>query len=309
MKLVVLGAGGGLGRNAVDAALAAGHEVRAMVRDPKRVALPAAVEVIAGDAARADDVARAMTGMHAALFCVNPPISDWLTAFPPLVASAIEGARRTGARLVFPANVWIYGRGKPGDLIAEDRAPAPISKRGAMRAEHEAQIRGAGIKYALLRLPEFYGPHVVTLTPRMIRAALEGKRARWPGPLDVAIELVYMPDAAVAMVAVAARGEDDVVHLPGVRTTPREFIAAAFAAVGAPLRASGTPAWLLSLAGVFDSTIRSVADIGHLWTHPILLDGTRYTSRYGAPPVTPLPAALATTIAWLRAAKDVRMQG
>ena len=178
-----------------------------------------------------------------------------------------------------------------------------------MRAEHEAQIRSAGIKYALLRLPEFYGPHVVTLTPRMLRAALDGTRARWPGPLDVPIELVYMPDAAIAMVAVAARDEDDVVHLPGVRTTARGFIAAAFAAVGNPVRASGTPSWLLALAGVFDSTIRSVADIGHLWTHPILLDGARYASRYGAPPMTPLPEALATTLAWLRTAKDVRMQG
>jgi nucleoside-diphosphate-sugar epimerase len=194
-------------------------------------------------------------------------------------------------------------------LIAEDRAPAPISKRGIMRAEHEAQIRGAGIKYALLRLPEFYGPHVVTLTPRMIRAALDGTRARWPGPLDVPIELVYMPDAAVAMIAVAARGEDDVVHLPGVHTTARAFIAAAFAAVGAPMRASGTPAWLLSLAGLFDATIRSVADIGHLWTHPIMLDGARYASRYGAPRVTPLPEALAATVAWLRTATSVRLQG
>jgi nucleoside-diphosphate-sugar epimerase len=36
MKLAVLGAGGGPGRNAVDAALAAGHAVVALVRDPRR---------------------------------------------------------------------------------------------------------------------------------------------------------------------------------------------------------------------------------------------------------------------------------
>jgi nucleoside-diphosphate-sugar epimerase len=175
--------------------------------------------------------------------------------------------------------------------------------------DHEAQIRSAGIKYALLRLPEFYGPHVVTLTPRMIRAAMAGTRARWPGPLDLPIELVYMPDAATAMVTVAASGEDDVVHLPGVRTTAREFIAAAFAAVGKPVRASGTPPWLLAFAGMFDATIRSIADIGHLWTHPILFDGARYARRYGAPPVTPLATAIAATIAWLREANDTRLQG
>lgn len=309
MKLVVLGAGGGLGRNVVDAALAAGHEVRAMVRDPARISLPAGVEVVGGDATRTDDVVRAMSTMDAAIFCVNPPFSTWLEAFPPLITTAIEGARRTGARLVFPANVWIFGRGKPGDLVDEDRAPAPISRRGAMRAEHEARIRSAGIKYALVRLPEFYGPHVVTLTPRVIRAAIAGARARWPGPLDLPIELVFMPDAALAMIAVAARGEDDVVHVPGVRTTARDFIAAAFQATGKPVRASATPAWLLSLAGLFDKTIRSAADIGHLWTHPILLDGTRFTARYGAPVVTPLTTGVDATVRWLRAAGDVRMQG
>jgi uncharacterized protein YbjT (DUF2867 family) len=115
VKLVVLGAGGGLGRNAVDAALAAGHEVRAMVRDPKRVQMPTGVEMVTGDAGRADDVARAMDSTDAALFCVNPKLSAWLTEFPPLITSAIQGARRSGSRLVFPANVWIFGRGRPGD--------------------------------------------------------------------------------------------------------------------------------------------------------------------------------------------------
>ena len=133
MKLVVLGAGGGLGRNAIDAALAAGHEVRAFVRDPAKLALPGAVTVLTGDARRADDVGRALAGTDAALFCVNPPITAWLTEFPPLIAAAIEGAGRSGARLVFPANVWIYGRGRPGELVAEQQAPAPISQRGRTR--------------------------------------------------------------------------------------------------------------------------------------------------------------------------------
>lgn len=307
MKLVVLGAGGGLGRNAIDAALAAGHEVRAFVRDPAKLALPGAVTVLTGDARRADDVGRALAGTDAALFCVNPPITAWLTEFPPLIAAAIEGARRSGARLVFPANVWIYGRGRPGELVAEQQPPAPISQRGRLRAELEAAIRGAGIRYAMVRLPEFYGPHVVTLTPRVIRAALEGTRARWPGPLDVPIELVYMPDAARALVTVAARDEDDVVHLPGVRTTARALIAAAFAAVGRPPRASGTPPWLLSIAGLFDASIRAAADISHLWTHPILLDGSRYQARYGPPPITPLDTAMATTVAWHRATPQLRL--
>ena len=51
---------------------------------------------------------------------------------------------------------------------------------------------------------EFYGPSVNSLTTRVIRAALDDGRVLWPGPLDVAIELVYMPDAARALVEIAA---------------------------------------------------------------------------------------------------------
>jgi dTDP-4-dehydrorhamnose reductase len=196
MRIAVLGAGGGLGRNVVDAARAAKHDVVALVRDPKRAALPDDVTTVVGNAIRVDDVVRAMTGADATMFCVNPPFASWLTTFRPLLACAIAAARQTNSRLVFPANVWIYGAGCVNELIAESRVPSPTSRRGKLRAEMEQRIHAAGIRYAMIRLPEFYGPSVVSLTARVFRAALADRRALWPGPLDVTIELVYMPDAA-----------------------------------------------------------------------------------------------------------------
>ena len=76
MRIAVLGAGGGLGRNVVDAARAARHDVVALVRDPKRAALPDDVTTVVGDATRVDDVVRAMTGADATMFCVNPPFAS-----------------------------------------------------------------------------------------------------------------------------------------------------------------------------------------------------------------------------------------
>jgi hypothetical protein len=66
--------------------------------------------------------------------------------------------------------------------------------------------------------------------------------------------------------------------------------------------------WLLSAAAAFDATVRGVADVGRLWTHPILLDGTSYTARFGAIPRTPLADAIATTLAWHRAHPEIRLQ-
>jgi nucleoside-diphosphate-sugar epimerase len=311
MRITVLGAGGGLGRNVVDAARAAEHEVIALVRDPGRVEMPPGVTTVAGDATRVDDVARAMDGADATMFCVNPPFATWLTTFPPLLDAAIAAATKTGTRLVFPANVWIYGRGRDGDLVDEARAASPTSKRGRLRARMEQQLRDAGIRHAMIRLPEFYGPSVTTLTAHVFRAALAGKRALWPGRLDVTIELVYMPDAARALVDVggAAGCDAAVFHLPGARTTPRELVARVYAAAGAKPRVTGIAGPLLSLAGAFDATIRGAADIGHLWTHPILLDGRAFRARFGDVPVTPLDDAITTTLDWHRARPELRLQG
>ena len=309
MRIAVLGAGGGLGRNVVDAARAAKHDVVALVRDPKRAELPDDVTTVVGDATHVDDVVRAMAGADATMFCVNPPFATWLTTFPPLLACAIAAARKTNTRLVFPANVWIYGPGRAGELVAETRAPAPTSQRGKLRAEMEQQIRAAGIRYAIVRLPEFYGPNVVSVPAPVFQAALADRRALWPGSLDVAVELVYIPDAGRAMVAVAAAADCDgaTFHLPGARTTPRQFVELVYQAAGRKPRAFGVPRWVLSTAGVFDANVRGVADIAHLWTHPILLDGAKYSARFGAIPLTPLADAIATTLAWHRAHPAFRL--
>ncbi len=174
----------------------------------------------------------------------------------------------------------------------------------------EQRIRLAGVRWAMVRLPEFYGPSVVTLTARVFRAALADRRALWPGPSEVEIELVYMPDAARVLVEVAVAADCDgaLFHLPGARTTPRGFVELVYRAAGREPRMFGVPPWLLSAVAAFDATVRGVADVGHLWTHPILLDGASYTARFGAIPQTPLADAIATTLAWHRAHPQLRLQ-
>lgn len=310
MRLLVLGAAGGLGRNAIDAALEAGHHVSAFMRGPRRDAPLRGSQLLTGDAGSPEDVRRAMAGHDIALFCVNPPFSEWAQRFPTLLRTSIEAARTTGIRLVFPANVWIYGNGDPSMLVDETRVPDPISKHGRVRASMERELIESGIRWTMVRLPEFYGPHVVTLAARIFRAAIHHRRVLWPGPLHVDMEMAYMPDAARGFVRVACASDVDqqCFHLPGIRTTPAAFIRRVFDAAGLPMRATGLPSWVLSIAGLFDATARSARDIMHLWTHPVFLDGTRYRQRFGDMPQTDLDRAIATTLAWHRENRQVSLQ-
>jgi hypothetical protein len=111
------------------------------------------------------------------------------------------------------------------------------------------------------------------------------------------------------MVAVAAAADCDgaTFHLPGAGRRRARFVELVYQAAGRKPRAFGVPRWVLSIAGVFNANARGVADIAHLWTHPILLDGAKYSARFGAIPLTPLADAIATTLAWHRAHPAFRL--
>ena len=210
---------------------------------------------------------------------------------------------------MFPANVWIYGPGRAGDLVAELRSSSPTSQRGELRAAMERQICAAGIRYAIVRLPEFYGPSV-TRRRRACSAAPWAIGARSGRDRSTpAIELVYMPDAARALVEVATAADCDaaVFNLPGAQTTPRQFVEIVYRAAGRKPRVFAVSRWLLVSRERARCELRGVTDISHVWSQPILLDGTNTRTRFGAIPLTPLADAIATTIAWHRAHPELRL--
>jgi putative NADH-flavin reductase len=72
MKLTIVAATGGIGRQALEQALAAGHDVTAVVRDPGK--LSRAVRAVAVDLAAADPwvLVPAVAGADAVLSCLGP---------------------------------------------------------------------------------------------------------------------------------------------------------------------------------------------------------------------------------------------
>ncbi len=308
MRILVTGANGGLGRNVVEAAARRGHEVRALVRDARRAPALEGVEWVGADARDRDAVAKAAKGCGALFHLVNVNFgADWVAATAELLEVAIHACRASDARLVFPANVWIYGRGT-GALVAEDATPAPCSVKGAARLAKEKRIRASGVRFVMVRLPEFYGPHVQTLTGPPLLALSKRATATWFGPPDVDVELVFMPDGAAALVEAGVGGADgDVFHLPGAApTTPRRFFELARElAGGGGFRA--VPAWVVRAAGLVSPKARGFADILHLWTDPILLDGAKLRARFPALVPTSYRDGLAATLAWLRQNPDAKM--
>lgn len=73
MRLAIFGATGGIGRHVLAQAIAAGHEVAVLVRDPgKLTSVAADVRVVSGDITRREDVAAAISGCEAVISALGP---------------------------------------------------------------------------------------------------------------------------------------------------------------------------------------------------------------------------------------------
>ncbi|WP_349369406.1 NAD(P)H-binding protein [Salinarimonas sp.] len=131
---LVTGITGNTGAAAARALLASGRRVRALVRSPEKARAWAAqgVEIVTGDVASADDLARAMAGVEGA-YLLAPP--DYSASGFVARAAAIAGAARAAAeaaglpRLVFLSSEGAHlpdGTGVIESLHAAEQALAGL---------------------------------------------------------------------------------------------------------------------------------------------------------------------------------------
>jgi nucleoside-diphosphate-sugar epimerase len=309
-NVLIGGATGALGYSTTLEAQTAGHRVRVLARNPASPLIPAGVDVVKGTAESVEDLRRAADSCEAVFYCLNVPITEWEMKMKALLTNALAACKAAGARLVFPGNVWVFGDGVPWEKVGESRPLAPSSKKGRLRARLERMLAESGARYTIVRLPEFYGPNVSNpLMGSPFEAALAGRTINWlGGHLDVRVEYVYMPDAAKAMVeAGTAEGVDgETFHVPGGETTPREFWGEVAKIAGAGSRVRAVPTWALKAFGLFKGEAREFADILHLWSDPVLLEGAKYEARFGRVPRTPYAEGIRRTLAWYASRRSTK---
>lgn len=138
MQVTVFGATGGTGREVVSAALAAGHDVRVLVRDPAAVgALPEAVHAEVGDARDAAAVARAVLGSEGIISAIGSHTLGRSTLITDCMTT-IVGALHPSTRLLAVSTVGANGSGSQMPLPV--RATISLVLRNAID-DHEGQER------------------------------------------------------------------------------------------------------------------------------------------------------------------------
>jgi putative NADH-flavin reductase len=99
MRLFILGATGGTGRQLIDQALARGHEVTAFVRSPEKLgARREGPSVRQGDPRDAAALAAALPGHDAVLSALGPPGARRSTILPDSARSTVSAMQSAGIR-------------------------------------------------------------------------------------------------------------------------------------------------------------------------------------------------------------------
>lgn len=178
MKLLVLGATGGTGRQLVARALARGHEVTALVRSPDKMGVTGSerLKVVQGDPLQPTQVTAALSGQDAILSALGPRSGRDDRLIPAaseamvraMVATGVDRALIVSSALLYPQRQLI------GRVM---RALIAGSLRGA--AMGEAQLQRSDARFTIVR-PVRLTDAAPTGRARVFRDRLP------PAPLSVA---------------------------------------------------------------------------------------------------------------------------
>ena len=302
---VVVGAGP-IGTATAELLARQGHTVRIVTRSGGRPGGDV-VERIAADANNTERLIELTRGAEALYNCANPPYDRWPAEWPPLAASLLRAAERTGAVLVTMSNLYGYG---PTDHSMTESDPLRASgAKGRVRAamwEEAVRAHEAGRACVTeARASDYFGPGVrgqsVTLGERTLPALLRGRPIHIFGNPDALHSWTYVPDIASALVRLATdeRAWGQAWHVPtNPPATTRALLerAARIAGVAEP-RVRPYADWQLRLAGWFNPAARELSEIRYQFDRPFVMDSSRFETTFGAQP-TPMNDALRESLEW-----------
>jgi len=275
-----------------------GHEVRVVTR---RGAGPSTVERVAADATDQARLTALAAGADALYNCANPPYHRWPQEWPPLHASLLAAAERTGAVLVTASN--LYGYGPVTGPITEQTPLASHHPKLRIRADmwrDALRAHQAGrVRVTEARASDYLGPGAASLfTTVVLPGVRRGRTVAVPAALDAPHSHTFTGDVGVTLATLATdpRAWGQAWHVPTpAPLTLRELAVrvAELLAAPPPRLRTMSPA-LLRLAGLVNAEAREFVKVRYQFDHPWVLDSSAAQATFGLTPTSTDDALLAT---------------
>ncbi|MFI5152578.1 MAG: NAD-dependent epimerase/dehydratase family protein [Chitinophagales bacterium] len=287
-KHIILGAGGAIAKALTQVLLSKGESVRLVSRNPS---LLAGTEVFPADITDLQQTVDAVQDSSIVYLCVGLPYdySVWRNQWPKIMDNTIESCKRSGSRLVFFDNVYMYG--KVEGWMTENTPYNPVSRKGDLRARIATQlmseVRKENITAMIARSADFYGPHAdKTSVPNLLVFAnlAKNKKAQWLFNGSVRHSFTYTPDAAEALylLAMDESSWNQVWHLPTAPNplTGNEFINLAARALNKKSNFFVLRKWMIGLGGLFNKTIRELYEMSYQYQFEYLFDSSKFQKKF-----------------------------
>lgn len=158
MRVTVFGATGAIGRRIVERALASGHEVHALVRDPAAAMVPG-VSITIGDLTDGQAAARAVEGSDAVIWAVGASQNraDQVGLFETGARNLVAAMHHHGVRRLVAlsgAGITVDGERKPLSGRVLSAAVALIVRHVVESKRREYLVfRDSGLDWTLVRPP------------------------------------------------------------------------------------------------------------------------------------------------------------
>ncbi|MFD6880031.1 MULTISPECIES: NAD-dependent epimerase/dehydratase family protein [unclassified Streptomyces] len=280
MPLHVVTGAGAIGTATARLLAEAGENVRVITRGGGGPEHPL-VERIAADVTDTERLTALLRDADTLYNAAAPAYQHWRTDFPPLAASLLDAAARSGTDYVMLGN--LYGYGPADGPLTPGQPMRPNSDKGRVRAaiweEALAAHRAGRVRAAEVRASDFLGAHVLGLFPLMaVPAVLAGEEAVLPVALDAPHAWSYADDVARTLIAVGARedGWGRAWHVPSTsELSPRDLLAALAETAGAPTpRLRTMTPRELSEAVEADALMAEIPEMAYQYARPLLVDAS-----------------------------------
>jgi nucleoside-diphosphate-sugar epimerase len=206
MKALVTGATGFVGSHLVEALVARGDPVTALVRSPGKAALLNALGVsqVKGDLHDAAALRTAAAGQdiiyHVAGLTAARNEAEFLHGNRDGTANLLSAAREAGGspRFVLVSSMAAGGPSPRGVPLTGSEPPAPVTQYGRSKLAGEAVVRAGPLPWTIVRPPMVYGPrdHEVLKVFK-----LAGPLMPVFGDGSQELSAIYGPDLAEALIA------------------------------------------------------------------------------------------------------------
>lgn len=253
--VLVLGAHGLFGSHAADAFAQAGWQVRRYLRGT--------------------DMTQAAKGADVIVNGLNPPgYHDWARLIPQITAQVIAAGLASGATILVPGNVYVYGdQPAPWTATTPHR---PIAAKGRVRADMEAAYRAAcnkGLRVIVLRGGDYMAPgNPAAVLNMVVMKGLAKGRLTAMGDATAMRAYAYLPDMARAAVGLA-EVRDSLPAFADIPFAGNAFSIAQLAAaleplMGRKLTIRPFPWWQMRLLSPFWELARELREMRYLYSTP-----------------------------------------